>query len=98
MADSTPHLDQQLSALHARMDAILAQQHQRFLGLASGVEGGSLFVQDQAEGFYGGEDGMRPDRLETAAAAHLAQLHERLNALEHSQRDEQQHGHQGMGL
>src|SRR2546423_9832408 len=98
MADSTQQLDQQLSALHARMDAIVAQQHQRFLDLASGVEGGSLFVQDQAEGFYGGGDGIRQDRLETADAARLAHLPETLNALERMQRAEHKPGHHGSAL
>src|SRR6266487_998936 len=88
----------QIEALHTRLDALLAQQQQRFLELETRFAGMNPTVLDQVEAFYGALDDMRDDRLECAESFGLAQLHDRLDEIQQGRQQEQQRSQeQGMG-
>ena len=88
----------QIDAWHARFDALLFQQQQRFVEADWRLEGTNPTMHDHLENFYAALDGMRDDRLEYAHDYGLDQIHDRLDALQQARQQEQsQSREQGMG-
>src|ERR1043166_3784148 len=83
-----------LAALHARIDALLAQQQQHFLELASRFEGMNPTVLDQVEAFDSALDERREDRGEFAEANSMAHLHDRMNEMQQAREQEQRRSHE----
>jgi hypothetical protein len=83
----------QMDDLHARLDALRMQQHQRVVEVAWRLGGMNPSVPDQFEGFYAALDDMRDDRAEYAEANGLAHLHERLDAMQQARQQERGHEH-----
>jgi hypothetical protein len=88
----------EIAALMVRLDALQHAQQQT-MQLEAGYGSRNPVVLDRYEDFYTGLDDMQEDRGEFAEALGLAQLHERMNEMQHTREQEQQRGHeQGMGL
>jgi hypothetical protein len=96
MAEFFGQVDQQMHALHARLDAFLTQQQSRGADLSWGLEGTNPLGHQQVEGFYGAMNGMQDDRLEYAHDYGLDQLHDRLDEMQQARPQEQSRAH-GMG-
>jgi len=89
MAEFLGQVEQQMHALHARLDALVFQQQSRFADLSWGLEGTNPLGHEQVEGFYGALDGMRDDGPERADTYGLSQLHDRLDELQQARQQAQ---------
>ena len=83
----------------AAIDRQLERLQHRFVDSAMGAGGVNPLAQDPVEGFYAAGNGLEDDRVDAADATRLAQLHERLDALQQTRQQEQQRSHeQGLGF
>jgi|RhiMetdeSRZDD1v2_1073273.scaffolds.fasta_scaffold689738_4 hypothetical protein len=71
----------QIGQMHERLDALLAQQQQRFLELDTRSAGMNPTVDDRLDAFYGALDARRDDRVEYQEGNVLSVLERRLDGL-----------------
>lgn len=88
---------QQLDALHARMEAMLAQQSQHALALGVTMDAGNPAIPDTFEANYAGFDDNREDRVEYGELDGMTALHERLDALQYTPDQGHDREREGMG-
>jgi hypothetical protein len=89
----------QMHQLHARLDALLMQTQQRVTEMEWRNEGMPVTPQERQEGFGDLRGDLHDDRSEAEEASEMAQLHERLEAMQQAREQEQQRGHDdGMGF